>query len=47
MIDALIKDQGKGEKELAKKNIENAGRIINLENCIIIFDRVYPVIDLR
>ena len=46
MIDALIKDCGEGEKELAKKNIENAGEIINLENCIIIFDRGYPGIDL-
>lgn len=46
MIDALIKDCGDGEKELAKKNIENAGKIINLENCIIIFDRGYPGIDL-
>ena len=46
MIDALIKDCGEGEKELAKKNIENAGKIINLENCIIIFDRGYPGIDL-
>ena len=46
MIDALIKDCREGEKELAKKNIENAGKIINLENCIIIFDRGYPGIDL-
>lgn len=46
MIDALIKDCGEGEKELAKENIENAGKIINLENCIIIFDRGYPGIDL-
>ena len=46
MIDALIKDCGEGEKELAKENIENAGKIINLESCIIIFDRGYPGIDL-
>ena len=46
MLDALIKDCGEGEKELAKKNIENAGKIINLENCIIIFDRGYPGIEL-
>ena len=46
MIDALIKDCREGEKELAKENIENAGKIINLENCIIIFDRGYPGIDL-
>ena len=46
MIDALIKDCGEGEKELAKKNIENASKILNLEKCIIIFDRGYPGIDL-
>ena len=46
MIDALIKDCGEGEKELAKKNIENTSKILNLENCIIIFDRGYPGIDL-
>lgn len=45
MIDALIKDCGEGEKELAKKNIENAGKIIDLNKCIIIFDRGYPGID--
>lgn len=46
MIDALIKDCGEGEKELAKKNIENAEKILNLEKSIIIFDRGYPGIDL-
>lgn len=46
MVDALIKDCGEGEKELAKKNIENAGKILDLEKCIIIFDRGYPGIDL-
>lgn len=46
MLDALIKDCGEGEKELAKKNIENAGDIIDLEKSIIIFDRGYPGIDL-
>lgn len=46
MIDALIKDCGEGEKELAKKNIENASKILDLERCIIIFDRGYPGIDL-
>ena len=46
MIDALIKDCGEGEKELAKKNIENAGKILDLERCIIIFDRGYPGIEL-
>lgn len=46
MIDALIKDCGKGEKELAKTNIENAGKILDLEKCIIIFDRGYPGVDL-
>lgn len=46
MLDALIKDCGEGEKELAKKNIENTKKILNLENCIIIFDRGYPGVDL-
>ena len=46
MIDALIKDCGYGEKELAKRNIENARKILDLERCIIIFDRGYPGIDL-
>ncbi|MBR3003070.1 MAG: IS4 family transposase [Clostridia bacterium] len=46
MLDALIKDCENGEKELAKKNIENTSKILNLENCIIIFDRGYPGIDL-
>lgn len=46
MVDALIKDCGEGEKELAKKNIENADKILNLEKSIIIFDRGYPGIDL-
>jgi len=35
MVDALIKDCGEGEKELAKKNIENAGEIIDLEKSIM------------
>ena len=46
MLDALIKDCGEGEKELAKKNIENTNKILRLEKCIIIFDRGYPGIDL-
>ena len=46
MLDALIKDSGEGEKELAKKNIENTSKILNLKKCIIIFDRGYPGIDL-
>ena len=46
MIDALIKDCGEGEKELAKKNLENTGKLIDLERCIVIFDRGYPGIDL-
>lgn len=46
MLDALIKDCVEGEKELAKKNIENTSKILNLKNCIIIFDRGYPGIDL-
>lgn len=46
MIDALIRGCGEGEKELAKENIENASKILDLEKCIIIFDRGYPGIDL-
>lgn len=46
MLDALIKDCGEGEKELAKKNIENTQKILKLEKSIIIFDRGYPGIDL-
>lgn len=46
MLDALIKDCGEGEKELAKKNIENTSQILNLKKCIIIFDRGYPGVDL-
>lgn len=46
IIDALITDCEEGEKELAKRNIENASKIIDLEKCIIIFDRGYPGIDL-
>ena len=46
MIDAKIVDCGQGEKRLAKLNIENAGKIIDLKKSIIIFDRGYPGIDL-
>lgn len=46
MLDALIKDCNKGEKKLAKENIENVSKILDLHNCIIIFDRGYPGIDL-
>ena len=46
MIDALIKDCGQGEKELAKKNIENTKKILDIEKSIIIFDRGYAGIDL-
>lgn len=46
MLDALIKDCNKGEKELAKENIENFSKILDLQNCIIIFDRGYHGIDL-
>lgn len=46
MIDATIVDCGQGEKRLAKANIENAGKIIDLKKSIIIFDRGYPGIDL-
>lgn len=46
MIDALIKDCEESEKELAKENVKNAGKIIDLEKTIIIFDRGYPGIEL-
>ncbi len=46
MIDAIISDCEQGEKKLAKINIEEAGKIIDLKRCIIIFDRGYPVLDL-
>ena len=46
IVDAIISDCGQGEKELAKKNIESLGKILDLEKCIIIFDRGYPGIDL-
>lgn len=46
MIDALIRDCGQGEKELAKENIENAGKIIDIKKTIVIFDRGYPGLDL-
>lgn len=46
MVDAIIKDCEKGEKNLAKINIEKAGQIIDLKKCIIIFDRGYPGLDL-
>lgn len=46
MIDAIISDCEQGEKKLAKINIEEAGKIIDLKKCIIIFDRGYPGLDL-
>ena len=46
MIDALITSCEESEKELAKKNVENASKIIDIQKCIIIFDRGYPGIDL-
>lgn len=46
MLDAIIEDCSKGEKELAKLNIKEAGKILDLKKCIIIFDRGYPGIDL-
>lgn len=46
MIDATITDCGQGEKNLAKQNVENAGKIIDFKKCIIIFDRGYPGLDL-
>lgn len=46
MIDALIKDCGTSEKELAKMNVENASKILDLNKTIVIFDRGYPGVDL-
>ena len=46
MLDALIKDCKQGEKELAKENIENTCKLLDLKKCIIIFDRGYAGIDL-
>ncbi len=46
ILDAVITDCGQSEKELAKANIEKAGKIVDLKKCIIIFDRGYPGIDL-
>ena len=46
MIDAIITDCGQGEKNLAKLNIQEAGNIIDLNKCIIFFDRGYPGLDL-
>ena len=46
MIDAIITDCGQGEKELAKINIKEAGKLIDLKKSIIIFDRGYPGLDL-
>ena len=46
MVDAIIADCEKGEKNLAKINMEEAGKIIDLKKCIIIFDRGYPGLDL-
>ena len=46
MIDAIIVNCEHGEKRLAKINIKETGNIIDLNKCIIIFDRGYPVLDL-
>ncbi len=46
MVDAIIADCDQGEKKLAKRNIEETGKIIDLKKCIIIFDRGYPGLDL-
>lgn len=46
IIDAIIADCEQGEKNLAKKNVTEAGKIIDLTKSIIIFDRGYPGIDL-
>ena len=46
IIDAIIADCEQGEKNLAKKNVTEAGKIMDLTKSIIIFDRGYPGIDL-
>ena len=46
MLDAIITSCDQGEKKLAKTNINEAGKIIDLKKCIIIFDRGYPGLDL-
>lgn len=46
MVDAIITNCGKTEKELAQINIKETGKILDLKKCIIIFDRGYPGIEL-
>lgn len=46
MIDTVITDCEQSEKNLAKNNVIEAGKIIDLTKSIIIFDRGYPGIDL-
>lgn len=46
IVDAVITDCEKGEKNLAKSNVIEAGKIIDLKKSIIIFDRGYPGVDL-
>ena len=46
MVDAVITDYNKNEKELAMQNIKEAGKIIDLTKSIIIFDRGYPGLEL-
>lgn len=46
IIDAIITDCEQGEKNLAKTNVIEAGKIIDLTKSIIIFDRGYPGVDL-
>ena len=46
MIEAVITDCEQGEKNLAKKNMIEVGKIIDLTKSIIIFDRGYSGIDL-
>jgi len=46
IVDALISDCGKGEETLCYENLENAKEVLDLRNCIIIFDRGYPSVEL-
>lgn len=46
ILDAVITDIRKSEQSLAKSHILKVGKLINLKQCLIIFDRGYPSIDL-
>lgn len=46
VVNGLIADRDTSEDALAYKNMENAVEIINLKECLIIFDRGYPSVEL-